>query len=330
MSPKSSSRPYSSGRPSLFNNNSGQNMRRKHKNSNYVRKGQQQQQGLPSQFDDDADQYYHHDPSPQNSQQRRTVHFNEKVTVYFNNTYTSTEKKNTYLSLNDLTTIQEDVFMTLEYMNMIDRLGCSHGPSFLCSRGLEDYSTKNKGFLKESTILRRQNGRYSVLQEQEHQRKQQQRHHQQRCNTNRNDYYYDTDKLRMVYEQYTLPNAKNAAKLGRYDSEEAFNVYAEEKQQQQQQQQSNYRKDVPPTIPRCSGIENNIDVVDYADRPHSHSSSFFQSPGPPTRATILEPIPSFVAVHNNDVSSSSSMSIGNNFIINNDNNNRNRDRKSVV
>merc|ERR1711865_1262538 len=120
---------------------------------------------------------------------------------------------------------------------------------------------------------------FAVLQEQEYQQHELQRNP-------RND-----DTLRRVYEQYTIPNAIYATKLGREDSEEAFKIYAEDKQQQQEQrqeeqqqhqqqqlwhqrpqqpqlwrqqepqtqrnyQQGSKKKDVPPTMPRRYGTDS--------------------------------------------------------------------------
>ena len=264
MSPSNSPRPYSNGRPSLFNNNSGKNMKRTHKDSNYVTRNNggeragagteagrhhphQQQYGGTNQS---ALFHNHHAPTSVGAavtvsshhtipppQRRRTVHFHEKVTVYFPNsrrTESTTNNNNdaTYLSMNDLTNIQNDIFLTLDYLHVTRTADPDHGPehrpvrhpAFVCARGLEDYSTHTKGHLKASTLSRRQRAVFAVLQEQEYQQ------HEFQRNPGNDDNTTKTNTLRRVYEQYTIPNAIYATKLGHEDSEEAFKVYAEDKQ----------------------------------------------------------------------------------------------------
>mmetsp|Transcript_4560 Transcript_4560/g.4551 ORF Transcript_4560/g.4551 Transcript_4560/m.4551 type:complete len:228 (-) Transcript_4560:267-950(-) len=189
----------------------------------------------------------------------RAVHFHEEVLIRSNNELNTTTTSSTYLSSNELATIQNDIFMTFDYMNMIEKVRHHHHnnvnvnvnnglPLYLCARGLEDYSTEHKGYLKSSTITRRQHAVYAVLQEQERQRQrkrqeqkqqqqlmmiqQNQQHHGMIYNNNNNNkiMMYDETRIRLVYEQYTLPNQNNAIAMGEYDSKEALNVYCEQQQ----------------------------------------------------------------------------------------------------
>ena len=334
MSPSNSPRPYSNGRPSLFNNNSGKNMKRTYKDSNYVTRNTGGERAGAATFF-----HNHHTPTsvgaavtvsshhtiPPPPQRKRTVQFHEKVTVYFPNSWRmeSTTNNNhdaTYLSMNDLTNIQNDIFLTLDYLHVTRTADPEHGPeqrpvrhpAFVCARGLEDYSTHTKGHLKASTLSRRQRAVFAVLQEQEYQQHELQRNP-------RND-----DTLRRVYEQYTIPNAIHATKLGREDSEAAFKIYAEDKQQQHEQrqeeqqhqyqhqqlwhqrpqppqlwrqqephtqrnyQQGSKKKDVPPTMPRRYGTDSPMIPVEQPKQqqqqpqpPHHWNFNFQYQEEPP-------------------------------------------------
>jgi len=332
MSPSNSPRPYSNGRPSLFNNNSGKNMKKRtYKDSNHVTRNTGGERAGAATFF-----HNHHAPTsvgaavtvsshhtiPPPQRKRRTVQFHEKVTVYFPNsrrTESTTNNNNdaTYLSMNDLTNIQNDIFLNLDYLHMIRTADPDQGPeqrpvrhpAFVCARGLEDYSTHAKGHLKASTLSRRQRAVFAVLQEQEYQQ-----HELQRNPGN-------DDTLRRVYEQYTIPNAIYATKLGREDSEEAFKIYAEDKQQQQEQrqeeqqqhqqqqlwhqrpqqpqlwrqqepqtqrnyQQGSKKKDVPPTMPRRYGTDSPMIPVEQPKQqqpqpPHHWNFNFQYQEEPP-------------------------------------------------
>ena len=142
-----------------------------------------------------------------------------------------------WLSPSDFSNIQNGVFMTLEMMKLQeDRGDCSFGyesyTSYYCSRGLEDYHTKQKGCLKLSTIQRRQNAIDAVLNEQESQR--QQRGLYYNYNNNYNSYMMLEDaKISEVYKNQTFYNAENAIDMGGKDSEDALAVYSEEPSQPQ-------------------------------------------------------------------------------------------------
>merc|ERR1719506_1520937 len=113
-------------------------MKRTYKDSNYVSAGteagrypphqqQQQQSALfhnhhaPTSVGAAVTVSSHHTIPPPPQRKRRTVQFHEKVTVYFPNSWrteSTTNKNNdaTYLSMNDLTNIQNDIFLTLDYL----------------------------------------------------------------------------------------------------------------------------------------------------------------------------------------------------------------------
>merc|ERR1719506_2317474 len=287
-------------------------MKRTYKDSNYVSAGTEAGRYPPHQQQQQQSALFrnHHTPTsvgaavtvsshhtiPPPPQRKRTVQFHEKVTVYFPNSgrtesTTNNDHDATYLSMNDLTNIQNDIFLTLDYLHVTRTADPDHGPeqrpvrhpAFVCARGLEDYSTHTKGHLKASTLSRRQRAVFAVLQEQEYQQ------HELQRNPRNDDTTRQTNTLRRVYEQYTIPNAIHATKLGREDSEAAFKIYAEDKQQQHEQRQEeqqhqyqhqqlwhqrpqppqlwrqqephtqrNYqhgskKKDVPPTMPRRYG-----------------------------------------------------------------------------
>jgi len=141
----------------------------------------------------------------------------------------------TWLSPSDFSNIQNGVFMTLEMMKLQeDRGDCSFGyesyTPYYCSRGLEDYHTKQKGCLKLSTIQRRHNAIDAVLNEQESQR--QQRGLYYNYNNNYNSYMMLEDaKISEVYKNQTFYNAENAIDMGGKDSEDALAVYSEESSQ---------------------------------------------------------------------------------------------------
>lgn len=184
---------------------------------------------------------------------RRGVRFSgEQVIVHTATTNTNNSHHNnddTWLSSNDYTGIQKSVFMTLDMMNLIKGLnGNTTKYSSVNSRGLEDYSTQDIGYLKKHVTMRRKQAIHAVLQQQLVQQSYhrrtimhpQEEQYQQleeplrqgRITEAYNSYYDDLIdnmiEIRTIYENYTTLNVLNAIKTGRYDSIEALSVYVED------------------------------------------------------------------------------------------------------
>jgi len=168
---------------------------------------------------------------------RRRVRFNEKVIVHnkrrtlsLPNDSDASISSSTYLSSNELATIQHDLVRTLKYRNLMQKFGGDHNntlrvPTGLHCRGLEEYSTEHAGYLKASTIRRRKNAVQAILQEQATQR---QSHHRPPTPTNNNSLGNEKEnavKLRAISEQYSRWSHEVSLALGKYDSEQAFDVY---------------------------------------------------------------------------------------------------------
>lgn len=168
---------------------------------------------------------------------RRRVRFNEKVIVHnkrrtlsLPNDSDASISSSTYLSSNELATIQHDLVLTLKYRNLMQKFGGDHNntlrvPTGLHCRGLEEYSTEHAGYLKASTIRRRKNAVQAILQEQATQR---QSHHRPPTPTNSNSLGNEKEsavKLRAISEQYSRWSHEVSIALGKYDSEQAFDVY---------------------------------------------------------------------------------------------------------
>jgi hypothetical protein len=149
----------------------------------------------------------------------RGVRFNDEPIIHSTRTNHQESSSSTWLTQDDFGCIQNGIFMTLDGMNMMaEKDNVSYYNPFFCSRGLEDYSTQDKGFLKHSVTTRRKQAVHAVLQEQESQRME-----GLTC-------YYDDVSIREAYENAnTLINTNNAISMGKIDSEEALNVYAEQR-----------------------------------------------------------------------------------------------------
>jgi len=152
---------------------------------------------------------------------RGSVRFNDELIIHSTSTTHQESSSITWLTQNDYSNIQNGIFMTLHAMNMMavneeDNVSF-YNPSF-CSRGLEDYSTQDKGCLKNYVTTRRKEAVHAVLQEQESQRME-----GLMC-------YYDDVSIREAYENnpHTLINTNNSISMGRNDSEEALKIYAEQ------------------------------------------------------------------------------------------------------
>ena len=183
---------------------------------------------------------------------RRRVRFNEKVIVHNkrrtyslpNDSDASILSSSTYLSSNELATIQHDLVLTLKYRNRMQKFRGDHNNTLRVPtglhycRGLEEYSTEHAGYLKASTIRRRKNAVQAILQEQATQ--QRQSHHSKSNPTNNHHRLGDEKEravhrvscggggavhLRAISEHYSRWSHEASIALGKYDSEQAFDVY---------------------------------------------------------------------------------------------------------
>jgi hypothetical protein len=148
----------------------------------------------------------------------RGVRFNDELIIHYTRTNHQESSSSTWLTQYDFGCIQNGVFVTLDAMNMMaEKDNVSYYNPCFCSRGLENYSTQHKGFLMHSVTTRRKQAVHAVLQEQESQRME-----GLTC-------YYDDVSIREAYENaHKLINVNNAISMGKNDSEEALNVYAEQ------------------------------------------------------------------------------------------------------
>ena len=101
--------------------------------------------------------------------------------------------------------------------------------SSINSRGLEDNTTQNKGYLKNHVTIRCKQAINAVLR---HQQVQQNRLQQIIMHQQQQQYQKPEEpQIRKVYENYTTFNVLNAITMGRCDSTEALSVYVDDQQQ---------------------------------------------------------------------------------------------------
>ena len=203
-------RPYSNGRPALFQN----------KDDDFKNKRIRTKKC----------------PNSNKNNNKKSVRFDLKeVTVQpiepSLSRYSSTL---TWLSPNEYAIIQNGVVKTLDLMELQAYSSFESMPSAsssrYCTRGLENFSTTRKGCLKPNVAIRRQNAIRSVMTEQELQRS--------AAAANDGKHFYNDVKMRETYKtNVTRLNAMKALETGLFDSEIALSMYSEQQLQQQQQHQ---------------------------------------------------------------------------------------------
>jgi hypothetical protein len=204
----------------------------------------------------------------------RGVRFNDEVIIYSTRSnHQESSSSSTWLIQDDFRCIQNGVFKTLDAMNMMsesEKDNVSDYNPFFCSRGLEDYSTQDKGLLKHSVTTRRKHAVHAVLQEQEWQRVE-----GLTC-------YYDDISIRQAYENAnTRINTNNAISMGKKDSEEALNIYAE--------QRRSVVSPSPSPSPLPSPLGMKPQQLQIEPPPFKSVMNLFQSPLPsPLRMNLFQ------------------------------------------
>jgi hypothetical protein len=175
-----------------------------------------------------------------NEKEKKSVRFYNNVmvkhTLHVNN-YTAQEKEECWFTQTEYDSIKKKIFMTLDLMEFMTNSDSNSNKSnnifddycnnAYCTRGLENLSFKEGG-LKQSTLIRRRNAIWAVLDEQDIQYVRAYQDHQQSYHQNyafkmisskSNTNYYDNDKIRDVYRNQTRSSENIAYSMGRIDSE---------------------------------------------------------------------------------------------------------------
>jgi hypothetical protein len=171
---------------------------------------------------------------------RKSVRFYNDVmvkhTIHVNN-YTVQEKEVCWFTQTEYDSIKKKMFMTLDLMEFMTNSSDSNSNrsnmfddycnNANCTRGLENLSSKEGG-MKQSTLIRRRNAIWAVLDEQDLQYDRAYRDHQESYHRNyafkmisskSNTNYYDNDKIRDLYRNQTRSSESIAYSMGRIDSE---------------------------------------------------------------------------------------------------------------